>query len=29
MSAEVFELMLAAVVAAVLCWIFWRKGKSD
>jgi len=29
MSAEVFELMLAAVVAAVLLWIFWRKGKSD
>jgi hypothetical protein len=29
MSAEVFELILAAVVAAVLLWIFWRKGKSD
>jgi hypothetical protein len=29
MSAEAFELMLAAVVAAVLIWIFWRKGKSD
>jgi hypothetical protein len=29
MSAEVFELILAAVVAAVLFWIFWRKGKSD
>jgi hypothetical protein len=29
MSAEVFELILAVVVAAVLFWIFWRKGKSD
>jgi hypothetical protein len=29
MSAEIFELILAAVVAAVLLWIFWRKGKSD
>jgi hypothetical protein len=29
MSAEVFELILAAVLAAVLLWIFWRKGKSD
>ena len=24
-----FALMLAAVVVAVLLWIFWRKGKSD
>ena len=29
MFAEVFELILVAVVAAVLFWIFWRKGKSD
>lgn len=29
MSAEAFELILAAAVAAVLFWIFWRKGKSD
>jgi hypothetical protein len=29
MPAEAFELMLAAIVAAVLLWIFWRKGKSD
>lgn len=29
MSAEVFALILAAVMAAVLFWIFWRKGKSD
>jgi hypothetical protein len=29
MSAEVFQLILTAVVAAVLFWIFWRKGKSD
>jgi hypothetical protein len=29
MPAEVFELILAAIVAAVLLWIFWRKGKSD
>jgi hypothetical protein len=29
MSAEVFELILVAVVAAVLLWIFWQKGKSD
>jgi len=29
MSAEVFELLLATVVVAVLFWIFWRKGKSD
>lgn len=29
MSVEVFELILAAAVAAVLFWIFWRKGKSD
>jgi O-antigen/teichoic acid export membrane protein len=28
-SAEVFALILAAVVVAVLIWIFWRKGKSD
>jgi len=29
MSAEVFALILAAIVVAVLVWIFWRKGKSD
>jgi O-antigen/teichoic acid export membrane protein len=29
MSAEVFALILTAVVVAVLLWIFWRKGKSD
>jgi cbb3-type cytochrome oxidase subunit 3 len=29
MSAEVFALILAAVVVAVLFWIFWRRGKSD
>jgi hypothetical protein len=29
MSVEVFELILAAIVAAVLLWIFWWKGKSD
>jgi heme/copper-type cytochrome/quinol oxidase subunit 4 len=29
MSAEVFALILAAVVVAVLLWIFWRKGQSD
>jgi len=29
MSAEVFALILAAVVVVVLLWIFWRKGKSD
>jgi hypothetical protein len=29
MSAEVFELMLAGAVVAVLLWIFWKKGKSD
>jgi len=29
MAAEVFALILAAVVVAVLFWIFWRKGKSD
>jgi hypothetical protein len=29
MFAEVFELILVAVVAAVLLWIFWQKGKSD
>jgi nitrogen fixation-related uncharacterized protein len=29
MSAEVFELILAGVVAAVVLWIFWWKGKSD
>jgi len=29
MSAEIFELIFAAVMAAVLLWIFWRKGKSD
>jgi len=29
MSAEVFALILAAVLAAVLLWIFWLKGKSD
>jgi hypothetical protein len=29
MSAVIFELILAAVVTAVLLWIFWRKGKSD
>jgi len=29
MSAELFALILAAVVVAVLFWIFWRRGKSD
>lgn len=29
MSAEWFELVLATVVAALLIWIFWRKGKAD
>jgi len=29
MSAEVFELILAGAVIAVLFWIFWKKGKSD
>jgi hypothetical protein len=29
MSAEIFALILAAILAAVLLWIFWRKGKSD
>jgi len=29
MSAEVFGLILAAIVAAVVLWIFWWKGKSD
>jgi heme/copper-type cytochrome/quinol oxidase subunit 4 len=29
MTAEVFALILAAVVVALLIWIFWRKGKSD
>jgi hypothetical protein len=29
MSAEVFDLMLVAIMATVLLWIFWRKGKSD
>ena len=29
MSAEIFELILAAIVAAVVLWIFWWKGKSD
>jgi heme/copper-type cytochrome/quinol oxidase subunit 4 len=29
MAAEVFALILAAIVVAVLLWIFWRKGKSD
>jgi len=29
MSAEVFELILAGVVAAMLLWIFWQKGRSD
>jgi len=29
LSAEVFELILAGAVAAVLFWIFWKKGKSD
>jgi hypothetical protein len=29
MSAEVFEMILAGAVAAVLVWIFWKKGNSD
>jgi O-antigen/teichoic acid export membrane protein len=29
MAAEVFALILAAVVVTLLIWIFWRKGKSD
>ena len=29
MSAEFFGLILAAIVAAVVLWIFWWKGKSD
>lgn len=29
MSDEAFGLVLASVVAGVLWWIFWRKGKSD
>jgi heme/copper-type cytochrome/quinol oxidase subunit 4 len=29
MSAEVFALILTAVVVVVLLWIFWRRGKSD
>jgi hypothetical protein len=29
MSAEVFELILAVIVVAVLVWIFWRKGNVD
>jgi hypothetical protein len=29
MFAEVFELILAAIVVTVLLWIFWWKGKSD
>jgi len=29
MSAEVFEMILAGAVVAVLFWIFWKKGKSD
>jgi hypothetical protein len=29
MSAEVFDLMLVAIMVTVLLWIFWRKGKSD
>ena len=29
MSAEVFELILAGVVIALLVWIFWRKGNAD
>jgi hypothetical protein len=29
MSADVFELILAGVVVAVLLWIFWWKKKSD
>ena len=29
MSEHSFEAILAVVVATVLVWIFWRKGKSD
>jgi len=29
MSADVFELILTGVVAVMLLWIFWWKGKSD
>jgi len=29
LSAEVFELMLAGAVVAVLFWIFWKQGNSD
>jgi LPXTG-motif cell wall-anchored protein len=29
MSTEVFALILAGVVVAVLLWIFWRRGKSN
>jgi hypothetical protein len=26
MTAEMFELILAAVIVAVLLWIYWRNG---
>jgi hypothetical protein len=29
MSAEMFGLILAGVVAIVVLWFFWWKGKSD
>jgi hypothetical protein len=29
LSPEVFELILAGAVVAVLFWIFWKKGNSD
>jgi hypothetical protein len=29
MSADVFELILAGVVVAVLLWIFWWRKKAE